>query len=140
MVVRAVALAATLLVLSGCDQQDPEPTTTEPAADTFAVRGTVVLAVDVTSGSDGQTCTGDPASKYRDLREGTQVTVSDPDADLVASGVLGPGSRDGRACSFPFTVEDVPVGGLIFTVRVGARSKGLNFRRAEATSLTVKIA
>lgn len=136
-----VGAAVSLLMLSGCDQQDADPgVETSPSPEsTFTARGTVISADAVATTDGSKTCTGDPASAHRDIREGARVTVSDADADLVASGKLGPGTKQGRVCRFPFEVNDVPVGGSVFTVRIAARSSGLNFARAEATSLKVTV-
>lgn len=60
---------------------------------------------------------------YRDIGEGTQVTVSSPSGEVLAVGALANSlwSRSSGACLFTFTIPDVPGGHDIYQVEVSHR-------------------
>ena len=56
--------------------------------------------------SSGSSCTG--GSGYDDIQYGTQVVVTNEAGTTVATDALQSGTYDGTACTFDFTVHDVP--------------------------------
>lgn len=124
---------AVLLVLAACgdgaDEGGPrtttastESTTTEPA--TYDVRGTMTLTQANAIDQPGERCNG--SGGFDDIRQGTQVTVSDGGGDLLAIGELGSGTKlDVLHCEFDVTVEDVPVADF-YEIEVASRG-GINY-------------
>lgn len=58
---------------------------------------------------------------YDDISKGTQVTVSDENGKTVGVGELSDGVYSEGACSFPFTIKDLPAGRKFYKVEVSHR-------------------
>jgi hypothetical protein len=109
------AAVLTVLVLAGCSsEQTPE---------TFAVTGEVKIGGRVSA--DGEGCGS--------LRGGAEVRIVNGDGSLLGVGELGGPAYDGTAqaalvtpvaCSFPFTIDDVPAGEKFYEVTVDDRKAG----------------
>jgi hypothetical protein len=67
---------------------------------------------------EGGGCSGDGG--YDDISAGTQVNIRDGSGELLASSSLDVGEDMTIACTFPFTVEDVPKADF-YSVEVGDR-------------------
>jgi hypothetical protein len=105
------------------------------STNTFAVNGSLELSD--TSGDNGDgTCTG--SGGYDDISPGAQVTIKDSAGKVVAVGSLGDGVSSGGACTFNFTVSDVPGGSKIYAVEVSHRGD-INFTRSEAEDVSLTL-
>lgn len=100
------------------------PATTE----TMAVSGnlTIMAAVGVMNLDDTH-CTG--MRGYDDIREGTQVVVSDEAGKVIATGSLGIGFMIGsgmtRTCKFHFSITSVPKGHPFYSLQVSHRGSAV---------------
>ncbi len=133
---RAALLAAALL-LSGCGG-DPTAVATQPR--TLTVSGTLTVkgTYPAVSTVDEITCT--TGGGYTDIRQGTQVVVTDESARTIALGRLGYGSWERReGCIFLFMVADIPAGQRFYGIEVGHRGR-LQYTAAQlATPLALTI-
>lgn len=86
----------------------------------FTVNGSLVLA---DSGGvqklAGSVCQG--TGGYDDIRQGTQVVVTDESGTVIATGELESGLLVGGHCMFAFTVSSVPSGKSFYGVSVSHR-------------------
>lgn len=107
----AVAALLAFFVMSACS-----------AAETITVDGTLTLLKSATRQAAQGECAG-----YRgmdDINAGTSVVVSDAAGVVIAAGELDPATDYSRmgACTFPFSVADVPVGDY-YQVEVASRGQ-----------------
>lgn len=92
----------------------------------FRAAGTVTLPDSYARGQrafEGQALATDDcwgSGGYGDLKQGTQITVTDAGGKVIALGQLGAGRMSGTACVLPF-VLDVPAGHDFYGVEVGHR-------------------
>ncbi|MFF6790602.1 hypothetical protein ACFY9C_16195 [Streptomyces filamentosus] len=99
------------------------------AGKTFGTSGTLTLVDSSLSLlEEGEMCTG--LDGYSDIRRGAQVNVTGADGTLVATGVLGGGTKTALGCEFPFEIEGIPQGSKFYTVEVSHRG-GLTQTEAE---------
>lgn len=110
----------------------PQPTPVTVAT----IRGVIQLRLSqFDASSTVNDCWGNGG--YDDLREGAQVTVTDPDGRTIALGsVTGSSLQDtdaGLQCVLSFEVEDVPRGAGFYGVEVAHRGV---VRRGEADVFT----
>jgi len=129
---------AGLLLLAGCsntgsDAAEPTPT---PTPTPFDIEGSIVVKLDVTPFYQGrqEAVIGGPCNAddgYDDVREGTQVVVTDSTGTAVSLGRLEAGELLGKdggdifeaKCEFPFTVDAVPAGSAVYGIEVGSRGQ-----------------
>ncbi|MCP2327604.1 hypothetical protein HDA40_006111 [Hamadaea flava] len=106
-----------------------------PAAPTaFMLAGTMVLSPSEFGWTrDPWNCWG--RGGYDDIREGTQVVVTDADGKTVAVGQLGKGEpkAESTRCEFVFLIAAVPEGSQFYAVEVAHRGK-VQYPRAELNS------
>lgn len=122
-----------LLLLTSCGGSDDKPA----APKVFDARGTMTLTSEKVIGDGGDGCLG--SGGYDDIRGGAPVVVFDDKGKKVGIGEL----EDGRAsstvrCVFNFTVDDVPVGGTIYSIEVSHRGE-MPFKRADAKELALTL-
>lgn len=98
---------------------------TKAERSTFEITG--VLTVDASLLPAGD-CAG--SADHRDVLT-TAVTVSDASGTVLGQGRLDDGTRSERACTFTFSVPDVPRGHELYEVEVG-RSGGVSYTEQEA--------
>lgn len=96
-----------------------------PAATSFLIGGTLELrgssGIDTSNGTArGSSCFG--RRGYDDIGPTTQVTVT-AGGEVVALGLLGLGKYDGGVCTFPISVNNVPVGHDFYSVEVSHRGE-----------------
>lgn len=105
--------------------------------DTFDMRGTVTLDSEWTTGP-GDTCIG--KMDHEDVREGTQVAVSDGAGATIAIGRLGPGNLKGKlGCEFPVEVTDVPGGHRIYGVAIPGHGDPVQVSEQDASNGAVRL-
>ena len=124
----AVALSTLALGLAGCAEPPPPaspsgssttPALSEPAKvsgtgtapvganDPLDVEGSITVpAADTSVPSGTKGCK--PAKDYEDVGAGAKVEVSDPSGKVLLTGALDEGEFDGEACSFSFSMSDLP--------------------------------
>lgn len=113
----AVVTAVALLALTACGGGKPAAPTPS-AARTLTIGG----QLEMVSGSiDTGPCVPAGAG-YADIRQGTQVTVTDEGGKVVGLGTLGAGFTTGALkCLLPFIVQRVPAGHPFYGVEVAHR-------------------
>lgn len=94
-------------------------------AGTFTMTGTLILVDQTSLGASAQVdkapCEG--TGGFSDLSSGTAVLVQDSTGQILATGSLKDGHRDGAsgACLMPFTVPDVKDGLSSYSVTISHR-------------------
>lgn len=91
-------------------------------------KGVLVSTTKTVDGTGDPRCFGQ--SQYRDISDGTVVTVYDDNDEIVAYGVLGPGRTGNRdagdqpvaSCVFPIVVTEVPTDKRFYRVQIGTRA------------------
>lgn len=102
---------------------------------TYRITGTFTLA-DRYSGGGGGGCSGDGG--FRDISQGTQVTVTDSAGATVALGLLGAGRIENGTCVFPFEVDGVPAGKDFYGIEVSHRG-AVKYLEDEVKSGSLKL-
>ncbi|TCC21653.1 hypothetical protein [Kribbella sindirgiensis] len=132
--VLALVAAAVVVTVLLVRPNEPAPVPL-PQPESFAVTGAIVVEADILTSAQevGGACV--PEDGYDDIHAGTQVTVKDATAKVVALGKLQAGTvaelygEDAlpallgfaSKCTFSFTVTDVPGGQEIYSVEVSHR-------------------
>jgi hypothetical protein len=116
------AIAAVVLVLLPDTDADPEKSPSPAAVLTVEgsvlVRGSYPQVVRVSESR----CAG--GGGFDDIREGTQVVVTDAAGKTIALGQLTAGGRKGGVgCMFLFVVENVPAGLDFYGIEVSHRGR-----------------
>jgi hypothetical protein len=150
----AGAVAVALLAAGGtwlATRSDPEPaaatSSAAPAQVLLAVAGVVILGRgQFVWARSTNACQGQGA--FGDIRDGTQVTVTDAAGKVLAVGALGPGVGQGSstlgatagavaaACELRFAVPAVPAGVGPYGVQF-AGGAVLRFNEQQMTSLRI---
>lgn len=105
--------------------------------DMFTVTGEVTLISAEVDWLAGGECYG--TSGYDDMIGGAQVLVRDADGKSVAVGELAGGVKEDRVtCRFPFTVDDVPSGSVVYSVEVAHRGE-VSFTEADADDVSLSL-
>jgi hypothetical protein len=127
-----------LVLLCGCSStgSDAAVSTPTPTATPFDIKGSIVVDLNVKPFYQGkqEAIIGGPCSArdgYDDVREGTQVVVTDSTGTAVQLGRLQAGELLGKdggdifaaKCEFPFTVDAVPAGSAVYGLEVGTRGQ-----------------
>jgi len=111
--------------LSGSGMDQPE---------TFTLGGTMTLTASQLGGSDS-TCFG--VGGYGDIIEGSAVTVYGANGNVIATGVLGRGTRSSsNICTFSVRVPNVPANETFYQVEISHRGK-VTVEAARAKSMGV---
>lgn len=141
--IAAVAVAVAALAVGGylfanraLNQQGNSAT--GPAGPTITLVGDLQLDGVVGPKWDtGATCWGNGG--FADIREGAQVTVTDPTGKVLATGALAEGrvqphpSIDGaKTCVFAFSVKSIPSGLTMYGVEVSHRGR-MQYREVDLT-------
>ncbi|MFF0575501.1 hypothetical protein [Streptosporangium saharense] len=98
------------------------------------------LTVGGTMSVPGSSLIGDPRScvttgGYSDIREGTQVVITDEASKTIALGSLEAGKPDSQSsalCVFPFSVQNVPGGRPFYGIEISHRGR-LQYTAAQIT-------
>lgn len=114
---------------------------------TFTASGTLTLAQTAFVSDISAPCEGKDG--YADIRQGTQVKISDGSGKVIAIGTLGAGKGSSilgdtysrktiTHCTFAFEVEDVPAGEAIYGVEVSRRGV-INFTAENADKIALTL-
>ncbi|MFF4791860.1 hypothetical protein ACFY2M_19325 [Streptomyces sp. NPDC001276] len=105
--------------------------------DTFTLKGAFALKEGATDNASGCEGTGG----YKDISEGTAVTVYGAAGDVIATGQLGNSeSPSWRTCIFDVSVPDVPKGEKFYKVEVSHRGTvQLTAKEAEAGGFAASL-
>lgn len=109
--------------------------------ETFTLKGDFALTDEVYLDPEGG-CRGSFDSGYKDIAEGTSVTVYGAKGDVIATGSLGESKADelGITCTFKIAVPQVPKGEKFYKVEVSHRGTvQLSAKQAENGDLAASL-